>query len=146
MSVSEERSETSYRNLAPCINSSPFSNANERSLSQVTIFQRQNQRSLLVILRGLVADDGEVSHLVRALVAGDHVQVVSELLLLQVLLSQVLQVPLGEGGLSRHRDACLRWKRLINHALGYRAFSRPLTLLPMFAGCSWIIIVWLELL
>lgn len=62
---------------------------------------------LLVRLR-LVVHDAEVPQLVRVLVAGDHVQVVAKLLLLEVLLGKVLEVPLGERRLGGHGDARLR--------------------------------------
>lgn len=63
-------------------------------------------RLLFVRLR-LVVDDGEVAQLVRVLVAGDHVEVVAQLLLLQVLLGEVLEVALGERRLGRYGDARL---------------------------------------
>jgi len=44
--------------------------------------------------------DVEVAELVGGLVGGDHVEVIAELLLLQVLLGEVLEVSLGEGGFS----------------------------------------------
>lgn len=62
---------------------------------------------LLFICLGLVVDNREVSHLVGVLVAGDHVQVVAELLLLEVLLRQVLEVALGERCLRCHGDTRL---------------------------------------
>lgn len=65
-------------------------------------------KSLLFVRRQLVVDDGEVAQLVRVLVAGDYVEVVSQLLLLQVLLGEVLEVALGERRLSCHGDARLR--------------------------------------
>ncbi len=64
--------------------------------------------SLLLVGLGLVVHDGEVAQLVGVLVAGDHVKVVAELLLLEVLLGQVLEVTLRERRLGGHRDARLR--------------------------------------
>ena len=42
--------------------------------------------------------DVEVAEFVSGLVGGDHVKVITELLLLEVLLGEVLKVSLGEGG------------------------------------------------
>lgn len=62
---------------------------------------------LLFVRLLLVVDDGEVSQLVSVLVAGDHVEVVAQLLLLQVLLGEVLEVALRERSLGCHGDARL---------------------------------------
>lgn len=75
-------------------------------LVQPTI-QRGHPMCLLFVISRFVVDDGEVSQLVRVLVASDHVKVVAKLLLLQVLLRQVLQVTLRERRLGSHSDARL---------------------------------------
>ncbi len=49
----------------------------------------------------------EVLQLVRVLVGRDNTQPITELLLLQVLLSQIFEVPLGERRLSRNEEPCL---------------------------------------
>lgn len=74
-----------------------------------------NQQSeyLLFVSLGLVVDDGEVSQLVSVAVAGDDVQVVAELLLLEVLLREVLEVALRERRLCSHGDARLRGNKAI---------------------------------
>lgn len=68
---------------------------------------RNSEKNLFLVFSRLVVDDGEVSQFVGVLVAGDHMQVVAKLLLLQVLLSEVLEVSLGEGSLGGYRDTCL---------------------------------------
>lgn len=71
-------------------------------------------QSLLFVRLPRVVDDGEVAQLVRVLVAGDDVEVVSQLLLLQVLLGEVLEVALGERRLSCHGDTRLN-QRGVRH-------------------------------
>lgn len=64
--------------------------------------------SLLVCLRLLVVlTDLEVTQLVRLLVRRHHSQPVTEVVLLQVLLSQILQIPFGELLLRRDVDLVL---------------------------------------
>jgi len=48
--------------------------------------------------------DVEVSELIRVLVGGGDVEIVSEILLLEVLLCEVLKVSLGEGDLGVNGD------------------------------------------
>merc|ERR1711924_226417 len=57
---------------------------------------------LLVII--IIVRNVEVAKLVCALGGSDHMNIVAELLLLQVLLGQVLQVALGERWLGGHHD------------------------------------------
>jgi len=61
-------------------------------------------KRLLVIILGIVVRDVEVTELVHALGRGNNVNVVTELLLLQVLLGEVLEVTLGERKLSSDED------------------------------------------
>merc|ERR1719431_1647852 len=53
--------------------------------------------SVLVLIVRLLIVDLEVSQLVAVLGAGNHTQPVPQVVLLQILLSEVLQVSLGEG-------------------------------------------------
>ena len=48
--------------------------------------------------------DVEVSELIRVLVGGGDVEIVSEILLLEILLCEVLKVSLGEGNLRSNSD------------------------------------------
>jgi len=68
------------------------------------IFASMRENFLLFII---VVIDVEVTELVRGLVGGDHTQVITELIFLQVLLGQVLQVTLGERHLGGHADSGL---------------------------------------
>ena len=61
---------------------------------------------LILIVRFLVVDL-EVSELVAVLGVGNHTQPVSQVVLLQVLLGEVLQVSLGEGDVGGEGDLCL---------------------------------------
>lgn len=58
-------------------------------------------RSVRVSVFSVSVIDVEITHLVRGLVGRDNPQEVAEILRLQILLAQVLQVPLREGGLDR---------------------------------------------
>lgn len=58
----------------------------------------------LVLVLSLGAADLEISELVSALGGGNNVQEISQLLLLQILLGQILQVSLGEGSLGVDND------------------------------------------
>ena len=48
--------------------------------------------------------DVEVTKFVGGFVGGDHVKVITELVLLEVLLGEVLEVSLGEGSLGSYYD------------------------------------------
>jgi len=60
-----------------------------------------------VFLFLVILVDLEVAELVRLFVGGDHAEPVTKVVLLQVLLGQVLQVPLGESDLGREGDLAL---------------------------------------
>jgi hypothetical protein len=64
----------------------------------------QNDCRGLLVLLGISTADLEVSQLVGVLAGRDDVQEITQLLLLEVLLGQVLQVSLGKGKLSLDVD------------------------------------------
>merc|ERR1712036_12713 len=64
----------------------------------------ETTRLFVVLILSIIVGNVEVPELVHPLGGGDDVNVVTELLLLQVLLGQVLQVALREWKLSGHKD------------------------------------------
>ncbi len=70
---------------------------------EIGAFHTHSTTNLLLFL-ALAGVDLEVLELKGALRSGDHVQVVAQLLLLQVLLGQVLEVSLGKGQLGSDQD------------------------------------------
>lgn len=76
-------------------NNSPASAALNRqpSASSTVTIHRQIPSRLLVVILSLIVDHVEESQLIHALTRADHPQPISQLLLLQKLLGQVLQIP-----------------------------------------------------
>ena len=79
--------------------------------TRVTKSSYSSIKSLFLVRLRLVVDDREVAQLVGVLVAGDYVEVVAQLLLLQVLLGEVLQVTFRKRRLGGYGDARLQKRR-----------------------------------
>ena len=88
-------------------------------------------RSVRVSVFSVSVINVEIAHLIGGLVGRDNPQEVAEILRLQILLTQVLQVPLGEGGLDRQWKRCATTKyqelsaMLTKNALQTRTKHQP---------------------
>merc|ERR1712046_260518 len=67
-------------------------------------YQQRTYDRLIVILVGVLVVDVVVPQLVRRLGRRNHVQPIAQLLLLQVLLREVLEIPLGQRRLRVDKD------------------------------------------
>jgi ribosomal RNA-processing protein 12 len=73
----------------------------------LNLFDSLLRNNLLLLLLALVVDDVVEAELVDTLGGGDNAQPVTELLLLEVLLGQVLEVATREGDVSDNLDLAL---------------------------------------
>jgi hypothetical protein len=104
-------------NLIPCILlfPIPFLNPNrklrtiQKYVNKTTAFNITTELSLFLsssfLFIGIM--DIEVSEVVRVLISGDDTKPITEIVLLEVLLCKVLQIPLGERGLGRNCELSL---------------------------------------
>lgn len=77
----------------------------------------------LISLIGITSRDAEISELVRVLGSSHNTQIITELLLLQVALAQVLQLTLGETELRRGRHSQLSSVSGDRHIVGCQSTS-----------------------
>lgn len=65
------------------------------------------ERLLILILLSILLVDVEIAQLIGGLAACNHMEPVTQLLLLQVLFGEVLKVALGESSVSAHENLAL---------------------------------------